>query len=198
MFVLFLGALLLVCLAPGPNVFLLVSTGLQRGVPSVLQVVAGIVLASIIFLALSALGVTGLLSRSPSLFTAVRVAGALYLIYLGVRMLWASRTPLVLESRVVAGPHPLLQGFTTHISNPKAILFWTALLPQFIDPRQALAPQTLRLGIVAIVIDAAILSGYGIVAAQLRHRFLTTAFASWLDRIAGAFFVLAGSWLLTQ
>jgi homoserine/homoserine lactone efflux protein len=198
MFALFLGALLLVCVSPGPNVFLCISTGLQRGAMAVLQVVGGIVVASMIFLALSMAGIVGLLSRSPAVFAAVRVAGALYLIYLGVRMLWASREPLAFESRAQSGPHPLLQGFTTHISNPKAILFWTALLPQFIDPQQSLAPQTLRLGVVAIAVDAAILSSYGVVAAKLRHRFLSTAFASWLDRIAGGFFVLAGAWLLTQ
>jgi threonine/homoserine/homoserine lactone efflux protein len=198
MFGLYLGALLLVCLTPGPNVFLSLSCGLQRGIPAVLQAVAGIALASGVFLALSVLGITSLISSSPSLFAIVRIGGALYLLYLGAGLLWASRTAGPLQGRVAVGGHPLAQGFVTHISNPKAILFWTALLPQFIVPTQPLIAQTLRLGCVGIVIDVCVLSGYGVAAAALRERMLGSGIARGLDLTAGAFFTAIGLWLLAQ
>ena len=193
---LYLSALLLICLTPGPNVFLSVSCGLQRGVATVGRAVAGIMLASSIFLALSALGVAALLNTSPTLVTLIRGLGALYLIYLGIRLLLVTANTERPVRSVAIGASPLLQGFITHLSNPKAILFWTSILPQFIDTRQPLLEQTLRLGLVGMAIDAVILFGYGAAAAVLRERFMAGNLARWMDRVAGVFFLLIGAWLL--
>ncbi len=193
---LYLGAVLLICLTPGPNVFLCISCGLQRGVDAVVQVVAGIAIASTFFLALAALGVAALLQASPAIFGLLRAIGAAYLIYLAARLWLASRATVSLDRRVVISGSPLIQGFVTHVSNPKAILFWTSILPQFIDSHHSVVPQTLRLGVVGMLIDAAILFSYGAAAAILRERLLASGFARWLDRVAAVFFLAVGSWLL--
>lgn len=208
---LYLTATLLICLSPGPNVLLMISFGLRDGRPSVLRAFAGVVSASLLFLVVSALGVAAALHASTTLFAAVRYAGAAYLVYLGVRLLVAAARAS--PARTTAGdgapattgdparaPRPAganayWQGFVTHLSNPKAILFWSALLPQFLDTGRAVAPQIVFLGLLGIAMDAVVLAGYGLAAAATRHFAPTLAFTRWVDVAAGTFFVLAGALL---
>jgi threonine/homoserine/homoserine lactone efflux protein len=200
---LYLAATLLICLSPGPNVLLMISFGLRDGRPSVLRAVAGVVTASLLFLVVSALGVAAALHASTTLFAAVRYAGAAYLVYLGARLLIAAAraadVPPAADA-VTAPPHrarsnAYWQGLVTHLSNPKAILFWSALLPQFIDTGRAVAPQIVFLGLLGIAMDAVVLTGYGLAAAAARHYAPTQAFTRWIDAAAGSFFVLTGALL---
>jgi threonine/homoserine/homoserine lactone efflux protein len=200
---LYLAATLLICLSPGPNVLLMISFGLRDGRPSVLRAVAGVVTASLLFLVVSALGVAAALHASTTLFAAVRYAGAAYLVYLGARLLIAAAraadVPPAADA-VTAPPHrgrtsAYWQGLVTHLSNPKAILFWSALLPQFLDTGRAVAPQIVFLGLLGIAMDAVVLTGYGLAAAAARHYAPTQAFTRWIDAAAGSFFVLTGALL---
>jgi homoserine/homoserine lactone efflux protein len=200
---LYLAATLLICLSPGPNVLLMISFGLRDGRPSVLRAVAGVVTASLLFLVVSALGVAAALHASTTLFAAVRYAGAAYLVYLGGRLLIAAAraadVPPAADA-VTAPPHrarsnAYWQGLVTHLSNPKAILFWSALLPQFLDTGRAVAPQIVFLGLLGIAMDAVVLTGYGLAAAAARHYAPTQAFTRWIDAAAGSFFVLTGALL---
>ena len=98
-------------------------------------------------------------------------------------------TDLTLDSRAV---RPGWQGFLTHLSNPKAVLFWTALLPQFLDPAAPVTRQIVLLGLLGMVIDAVVLSAYAASAAAARHSLLTRSVRHWIDLAAGVFFVVAG------
>jgi threonine/homoserine/homoserine lactone efflux protein len=201
---LYLVATLLICLSPGPNVLLMISFGLRDGRPSVLRAVAGVVTASLIFLVVSALGVAAALHASTTLFAAVRYAGAAYLVYLGARLLIAAARAADVapppDAALTAPPQrartsAYWQGLITHLSNPKAIVFWSALLPQFIDTGRAVAPQIVFLGLLGIAMDAVVLTGYGLAAAAARHYAPTQAFTRWIDAAAGSFFVLTGALL---
>jgi homoserine/homoserine lactone efflux protein len=210
---LYLAATLLICLAPGPNVLLMISIGLRHGRASALRAVAGVVTASLVFLVVSALGIAAALHASATLFAVVRYAGAAYLVYVGVRLLIAaaratpasgtrvaasSEPPTRLESRYCSAPPAAgayWQGFLTHISNPKAILFWSALLPQFLDPARPVAPQIVLLGLLGIGIDAFVLAGYGLAAAAVRRFAPGRSFTRGVDAVAGGFFLLTGALL---
>jgi threonine/homoserine/homoserine lactone efflux protein len=201
---LYLAATLLICLSPGPNVMLMISFGLRDGRPSVLRAVAGVVTASLLFLVVSALGVAAALHASTTLFAVVRYAGAAYLVYLGVRLLVAAAraadVPPPVGAAVSAQPQrtrtgAYWQGLVTHLSNPKAILFWGALLPQFLDTGRAVARQIVFLGLLGIAMDAVVLTAYGLAAAAARHFAPTQAFTRWIDAAAGSFFVLTGALL---
>jgi homoserine/homoserine lactone efflux protein len=201
---LYLAATLLICLTPGPNVLLMISIGLRDGRPSVLRAVAGVLSASLIFLVVSALGLAAALHASATLFAIVRYGGATYLVYLGVRLLVAAaRAATVVPTPdtgasappLRAGTNAFWQGFLTHLSNPKAILFWSALLPQFLDTGRAVGPQIVFLGLLGIAMDAIVLTGYGLAAAATRHFAPTQAYTRWIDAAAGSFFVLAGALL---
>jgi homoserine/homoserine lactone efflux protein len=193
---LFLAATLLMSLSPGPNVFLLVSLGLRDGAAAVLKASAGIAVASLIFLAVSSLGLVAVLAASAPLFRAVCYLGAAYLIYLGVRMLLGARrgaTNIVATVRPL--PQPFLQAFVTHLSNPKALLYWSALLPQFLDPHAAMASQVILLGSLGIVLDVIVLSGYGLLAAAARRGTVPGGLQRAVNVAGGAFFVCAGALL---
>ena len=190
---LFLVATLLMSLSPGPNVFLLVSLGLRDGAAAVLKASAGIAVASVIFLAVSALGLVAAFAASALLFRAVRYAGAAYLVYLGIRMLWAVRSGVAetaTDTRPL--PRPFVQGFVTHLANPKAMLYWSALLPQFLDLHAALAPQVVQLGGLAIVLDVIVLASYGLSAAAARRRAMPGGLQTAVNVAGGLFFVCAG------
>jgi homoserine/homoserine lactone efflux protein len=203
---LYLAATLLMCLSPGPNVLLMISLGLRDGRRAVLPAVGGIVAASLLFLTVSALGVAAALAASATLFAVVRYAGAAYLVYVGVQLVLAGlRLRSAGSAATTVRPAPAddasapshrgrfgWQGFVTHLSNPKAVVFWTALLPQFIDPSRAFAPQVVALGGIGIAMDAAVLAGYGFAAAATRHYAPTARFTRGIDVAAGAFFVLTG------
>jgi homoserine/homoserine lactone efflux protein len=212
----YLFATLLMCLSPGPNVMLMISLGLRDGAATVLRAVAGIGVASLLFLTVSAFGVAAALHASETLFAIVRYAGAAYLVYLGVRLLIAgakagraadgsataasdaggpARSSGTASPPATANRGAFWQGFVTHLSNPKAVLYWTALLPQFVDPARPIAAQTVTLGLIGIAMDLCILAGYGLAAAGTRHLGVTARYTRWIDLAAGTFFVVAGSML---
>ena len=151
-FPVWLAATVLMCLSPGPNVFTTLSFALAR-VRAALRSVLGVAAASAVFLAVSALGVIAALAAASTAFFVVRAAGAAYLAYLGVRLLRAALHPTGSPAPVRLTTRPFTQGFMTHISNPKAILYWGALLPQFIEPDRPVAGQVMLLGSLGIVID---------------------------------------------
>ncbi len=191
---------LLTCLSPGPNVLLMISTGLRAGSRAALSVVAGIMLASFVYLAVAAGGLIAVVTASPLLFALIRYAGAAYLLYLGVRLIaaaWRAPAPdpdaaaTVAQSSAAHGQF-FWQGFVTHISNPKAVLFWTAVLPQFIDTTVPVTTQVIFLGLLGMSIDAVVLAAYGLSAAAARHSLLTPALSRWLDLAAGIVFTILG------
>lgn len=191
---------LLTCLSPGPNVLLMISTGLRSGSRAALTVVAGIMVASFVYLAVAAGGVIAAVTASPLLFALIRYAGAAYLLYLGLRLIIAAwRTPApdpdapsATDPSSAAQGQYFWQGFVTHISNPKAVLFWTAVLPQFIDTSVPVTAQVISLGLLGMAIDAVVLAAYGLSAAAARHSLLTAALARWLDLVAGIVFTILG------
>lgn len=131
---------------PGPNMLLIMSVSARHGLRAALRTMAGCMTALVIMMCISAAGLGALLQTFPAVFDALRLAGAAYLAYLGVKC-W--RTPVsdlapgsVPGSVAAARPARLYrQGFLVAASNPKAILFAAAFFPQFINPGVAKLPQ---------------------------------------------------------
>ena len=189
------GATLLMCLSPGPNVFTTLSFALSQGFARALRSVLGVAAASAVFLLVSALGVVAALAAASTAFFVVRVAGAMYLAYLGVRLLRAAAHPTGSTPPVKLTTRPFTQGFATHISNPKAILYWGALLPQFIDANRPLARQVTLLGSLGILIDVLVLASYAGLAAFARRKLDRPGVSRALHAVSGAFFVTTSVWL---
>lgn len=200
LFALYLAMTAVVCLTPGPNVMLVVSLGLRQGRTAVAQGVTGIVTASCVYLLVSALGLVAAFRASATAFAVVRYVGAAYLVYVGLRLLLGA----LRRSLDVAVPAPpraraaFWQGVVTHLSNPKAMLFWSALLPQFIDPARSVTLQIVLLGAVGITIDAIVQLGYGWVAAAASHASPSGRFQRWVNLAAGVLLTATGVLLASQ
>lgn len=196
---LFAGAVFVICLVPGPNVFMTLSFALSQGFGAASRAVFGTAFASVLFLTVSALGLVAVLVASTAAFAIVRIAGAAYLVFLGGRLLLAAaRTTVGADRRIVLTSHPFVQGFVTHLSNPKALLYWTAMLPQFIDDRRQPTPQILLLGVVGMSIGVSVLLAYAALAVQTRHVLYRPGVSQRIDVAAGLFFLLAGGWLFSE
>lgn len=190
---LFAGASLLIALSPGPNVMFVVAHGLRSGIETAARAILGLALAPFIYLAVTVAGLSVILNTWPGFFATLRVAGACYLVYLGVRMLWSLQVRSSLsESQVTSSSSPVLQGFITSLSNPKTLLYWSAFLPQFIDQARSLSPQVAMLGILGIAIEVAVLLGYASLAARTRRHVAAPRFARLVDGFAGSLFVGVG------
>lgn len=189
---LFAATELLLSLTPGPAVLLVVSQGMRRGAAVSRRGAAGILTGNAIYFALSAAGLGALLLASKRVFDVLQLAGAAYLVLLGVKMLfWPSREEVNLEISEGLGTKAFMQGLLTQLANPKAIVFFTALLPQFVDPTKPVAMQFVILGVISILVELPVLLLYGYAAD--RGRAIYGKHAPLVERLAGACLIAAGA-----
>jgi homoserine/homoserine lactone efflux protein len=201
MLLIFIGMTLLAALTPGLAVLLVTSNALKKGFDAAWRATVGIEIGNAIYVLASATGLTALLVACAPLFTAVRWAGAIYLIYLGLRLIVASVRPAAnAESAVsVRALNPMLQGISTQLGNPKALLYWTALFPQFLDRTHDLLPQFFLLGLSAIGVETVVLAGYALATNSARTAIARPpGMRRVIDCITGGFFVAVGLLLGTK
>ena len=193
---LYVVASLALILTPGQDMIYVIGRALAQGRVAGLCSAIGVIIGILVHTALAAIGVGAILQASEALFTALKLVGAAYLVYLGVRMMAtrevaidasgggsrASRTSLV------------LQGVLSNVTNPKIILFFFAFLPQFVDPASAHPTRDLiGLGVLYAVLGLPVKCGVALVAAHLSDRMLRKPKALvWMNRACGALLVALG------
>jgi len=200
-FAAFLAAAILVTLAPGPDNLMVLSLGMARGRRPGVAFGLGCALGCLNHTLLAALGVSALIAASPTAFTALKVAGGLYLIWLGIQAIRNARSLVLSQAGQAPAEAParlFVKGLVANAINPKVILFFLAFLPQFVDNRRGhVAWQIVQLGtlftIAAVVVFGAIGWFAGSVGERLARR---PALGAWLDRVAGGIFVALGLRLL--
>jgi len=190
---------LAVTLSPGPDTLLVASHGARRGLRAGLAAVSGIVAGGVYYALLIGFGALNLLVAVPALFVTVKIAGALYLAWLGAGMIWrAWRGRDEAEAKPLRLEQPFLQGFLTNALNPKVAIFYLAALPQF-----ASGPSAPMVGVLLIAIHYAMgavwLSCVALAASRARRIALKSTFVRWLEGAVGVFFVgVAGRLALSQ
>jgi homoserine/homoserine lactone efflux protein len=187
-------------LSPGPAVFYVVTQGV-RAFPRAVPATLGILSANAIYFGLSATSLGALIAASARFFTIAKWAGAAYLVYLGVKSLRAaaaSHSVALDESGAQGGAarpgndrrQIYLGALTLQLSNPKALLFFLALLPQFIDTHRPVARQMVVLAATSMLPEFCILLAYGWLAHRAAHasaKFgVTRSMNRWLAWIEGA------------
>jgi len=183
---LYATTVLLLMSTPGPSHLLMLSNSMAHGFKPSLATAAGDLTANTLQILAAGLGLAGMLMASRHGFTIVKWGGVAYLAWLGIRMFMRAGQSLDVHADVKKSSLKTLwlQGFITSAANPKAVVFFAALLPQFIDPAFPLWPQLLALGATYIVIDGCFLSSYGASADWLAKR-LKGPVRQWVGRISG-------------
>jgi homoserine/homoserine lactone efflux protein len=185
------------CFTPGPAVLLVVSLALSAGARAGLGAALGILAANTFYFILSATGIGAVLLASYELFFFIKWAGAAYLVWTGLRMILArggpespEGTPSEPESRRRLAP--FAHGMVTQGANPKAIVFFSALLPQFIDPALAVPSQVAILGISSIIIELCVLAVYIAACHRARAMVKRPGLSGALNRAGGVLLIGAG------
>ena len=196
---LYVGTVLIFMATPGPSHLLMLSASLSNGFCRSLATAAGDLTANAIQILLAGAGLAAIVTSSATAFAVVKWAGVVYLAWIGLRQVVASFAKQAgPEDSAKASLRALwLRGFVTSAANPKAVVFFAALFPQFIDPQAPLAPQVAVLGITYVVIDGLFLSAYGKGADWLALR-IRSRHRKWVDRTAGSGLIAAAALLSTR
>jgi threonine/homoserine/homoserine lactone efflux protein len=185
----FAGVSLLLAVTPGPDMAVVTKNALAHGRRGVLLTTSGIGLALVIWVTATAVGLSALLRTSGELLFALKIVGALYLAYLGVRTLFESRQQpgdLLAGTAPAAPAHAVFrQGFLSAISNPKLGVFFVTFLPQFVLPGQAVLPRLLELGVTFAVIGWLWMNVYGLFVTRLRDVITAPRVRQWMQRVTG-------------
>lgn len=187
-------------LSPGPAVMLVMAYGLTQGARRSIPATLGILSANAIYFAISATGLGAVLVSSRAFFFAVKWIGAAYLVYLGLRALLGQPSPITASNPAARGStwrSIYAAGLTLQLANPKTLIFFVAILPQFVDPRLPIGAQMAWLAAGSVVPEFFILAGYGVLASRAARIATDPRYARWTDRIAGALVLAAAALVLS-
>ncbi len=197
---LFASIIIVLALTPGPDVIYITTRGMAQGRRAALLSTMGICIGYLVYTMLAALGVSAVLQASALAFGIVRYAGAIYLVYLGIRsFLSKAGGPLTKGAANAAPPSRLLQqGILTSMLNPKGIVVFAALLPQFVNAHLGSVPwQMTAFGLTFTLICFCIYGGYAYLSGSLREKLATQPrFAFVLKYLTGSVLIGLGARLL--
>jgi threonine/homoserine/homoserine lactone efflux protein len=191
----FVATCIALALLPGPIVTLLIANGLRHGTRAALVNIAGVQMGLAIVIGIVAIGLTTLMATLGYWFDWVRLAGAAYLVWLGIKLI---REPVEGVGSDAPPPPPrggfFLQGLLVSLSNPKLLVFFGAFIPQFVDMSRDHVSQVALLGVTFMVI-AGITDGlYALLAGRARS-FFSARRTRLVSRVSGGFMIGGGIWL---
>ncbi|HUQ27454.1 MAG TPA: LysE family transporter [Usitatibacter sp.] len=190
----YLIATIVLSVTPGPGVFSSISSGLHHGFRLGIWNAIGMQIASLIWVSVVALGLGAILIASETLFSVVKWVGVAYLIYLGI-VTWRARPRTFVEEtddNARTAGQVFGRGFLVNITNPKGIIFFAAIFPQFIDVARPLAMQYVILALTTFAVDLVIMMGYTALAAKVFAAMRDERHLRWVNRTLGGTFVAAG------
>ena len=194
---LFVTIVVFLALTPGPDMIYITTRGIAQGRTAALLSTVGICIGYLVHTMLAALGLSALLQSSAIAFEIVRYAGAIYLLYLGIRTLMSKHGgPLTLGAVAPASPGRILQqGILTSMLNPKGILVFVALLPQFVNPHTGSIPlQMTAFGLTFTLLCLCIYGGIAYLSGSLGEKLVTQPrFASALRWLTGSVLIGLGA-----
>lgn len=173
---------------PGPANLFALATGLAKGPRAGLWGVFGMNVASLVWFVFAALGLGVLMRLYPAVFSMLAILGGLYLAWLGFKSLRAALSAETQGFQLAgqaAGSNPFKDGFLVQISNPKALLFFTAVLPPFIDPQRDTVPQLAMFAAGTILFDTLTMSMFALAGGLLARQFAQARFARLFSAVVG-------------
>ena len=189
----FVAASVAIVIVPGPTVTVIIANAMRHGSRAGLLNVAGTQAGLLVMVAVLALGLSAVVEVMGSAFDILRMVGAAYLIWLGIR-LWRSDGNLGKVDAPVPGGSFFLQGFIVIWSNPKALLFFGAFIPQFVDPAGNTIAQTMLLGATFMFVATVLDGAYALLAGRT-GTLLSRGNVRFVERVSGTFLIGGGLWL---
>lgn len=185
---------------PGPTILLVVSYALAHGRAVASATVIGVALGDLTAMTASLLGLGALLATSATLFTVLKWIGAMYLIWLGIKVWRAPIADEAPQEMADGSPAPArapmlriaLHAYAVTALNPKSIVFFIAFLPMFIDPARPLLPQAMILETTFVILAALNAAAFGLMASMVRSRIRRPSVRRWINRTGGTLMIGAG------
>ena len=194
----YVGVVVAIALLPGPDTAVVTKNALIHGREAALGSAIGVNVGLSVWTLATALGVAAILRSSATVYDALKLIGALYLVYIGARTLWESRRPRsgmgdeTATARSLDGRGGFLQGVISNLANPKVGIFFTSLLPQFVSPHGSALLQMLLLGATFIAFNVVWMCSYALAAVKLSHILSRRRVKAVIDRVSGLALVGVG------
>lgn len=186
----YVAAVLLLMSTPGPSQLLMLSNSAANGLGRGLFTAAGDLTANLLQMLAAGLGLAAVIAASGMALAVIKWLGVAYLMFLGLRTILRAESKASRAAYIASRKALWTQGFITSAANPKAVVFFAALFPLFIDPALPFWSQFAILSATYLTIDGMFLTAYGGSASWLANR-LTGPARLWMDRIGGSFMILA-------
>jgi len=188
-----------ISISPGPGAIAAMSSGLNLGFRRGYFTVFGLILGIWTQILFVVVGLGAVIAASATAFTALKFAGAAYLVWLGIAQWRAAEKPLVAEAGTVSRRRRdlVLRGWAINAVNPKGTVFLLAVVPQFLDLGQPLLAQYLVIAASLSFTDLVVMAGYTALAAKVLSTLNEAHHIRWMNRIFGGLFVAAGTLLAT-
>lgn len=202
LYVAFCGVMAVLAVTPGPANLFSIATGMERGRRAVLLAVAGMNVATLVWFGAAALGLGALVTAFPEAFRWIAIAGAVYVGWLGASSIRSALKPALPtgnEPRAVQTRRPaFVDGFLVQLANPKAVLFFTAVLPPFLDVDRPAAPQLALFAAAVILMDVITMTTYGLGGAALARRMDEPRFRRGFGVIVGLLLLTAAVLIVSR
>jgi threonine/homoserine/homoserine lactone efflux protein len=195
--IIFFITIIVFSITPGPGVFAILAKSMTEGVRPCISLTLGMAVSDVVYLILACYGLSTIAEQWGSVFTLIRIAGAIYLVYLGWKI-WHNRAKYIERdsaNRKLAG---FVTGFLISASNPKVILFYIAFLPSFMDLTSLSANDIMLVSLITFTGLMIGLMSIAISAAWARRFFRSEKAMTGLNRIAGSIMISAGVYLGTR
>ena len=193
-YIAYIVACFVIALVPGPTVTVIVANSLAHGSRAGLLNVAGTQLGLALMMAILVVGLSSVIAAMGWLFDWLRWAGAAYLVWLGWKLLRAPEAMVDIQKSSVPKGGFLLQGFLVLMANPKALLWFGAFIPQFIDPTGNYVGQIVVLGVTAMAVALVSDGAYAVVTGRA-SAMLSRKRVRLVSRLSGGFLIGGGIWL---
>jgi threonine/homoserine/homoserine lactone efflux protein len=195
----YVGVVVAIALLPGPDTAVVTKNALIHGREAALGSAIGVNVGLSVWTLATALGVAAILRSSATVYDALKLIGALYLVYIGARTLWESRRRSraatdaeTATARSLDGRGGFVQGVISNLANPKVGIFFTSLLPQFVSPHGSALLQMLMLGGIFIAFNVFWMCSYALAAVKLSHILSRRRVKAVIDRVSGLVLVGVG------
>jgi threonine/homoserine/homoserine lactone efflux protein len=200
-FAVFTLALMIAVATPGPGIFAIVSCALSRGFRDAVAMTCGMVIGDLIYFSLAVLGMAALAHSMGDFFLIVKLVGAAYLVWLGLK-LWRAKVEVAVTDPALPSTHGfgrnLVAGLTVMLSNPKAIAFYAGLLPAVVKLDQLSLGDTLVMGLIVIGVVGGIPTLYALAASRTRRFLGSSRRIKVMNRTAGTMMIGAGVAVASQ